>query len=130
MYDNITIDDVVDNIIDEADIIADFLGYKPNVETLNNSQLLREELEHIAKQMPDEELIRFYNLCQQRAMVRELNNYFISETKTLLDAMHTYINYMKNQPTAKPVIDITTDAIAKIENCIKHTTEKGDKHAD
>lgn len=128
MNDNITIDDIVDNVIDENDIIVDFLGYKPDTETLNNGQLLREELENVAKQMPDEELAKFYKLCQRRAAEREIKNYLAVETQILLNTMNSYVNDMKDKPSMKPIVDITTDAITKINECIAQIAKTENEH--
>lgn len=128
MNGNITIDDIVDNVIDENDILVDFLGYKPDTETLNNGQLLREELENVAKQMPDEELAKFYKLCQQRAVEREIKNYLATETQILLNAMNSYVNDMKGKPSMKPIVDITTDAITKINECIARMAKTENEH--
>ena len=60
------IDKVIEMMLGEdAEMIADFLGYKPDDEVLNNNQLLEEELEIVARQMPDDILIKFYEKSQE-----------------------------------------------------------------
>ena len=65
------IDKVIEMMLGEdAEMIADFLGYKPDDEVLNNNQLLEEELENAARQMPDDILMKFYEKSQKKIKKR------------------------------------------------------------
>lgn len=61
------IDKVIELMLDEdIETITNFLGYKPDDESLNNNQLLEDELESAAKQMPDDVLLKFYDKSQTK----------------------------------------------------------------
>lgn len=49
---------------EDVEMITEFLGYKPDDEVLNNNQLLEEELDNVARQMPDDVLMKFYEKSQ------------------------------------------------------------------
>ena len=113
---NIDIDDIIDNMMSEdVKTLTDFLGYEPSDESLNSEQLLREELENVAKQMPDEELIKFNKQSQQKAMQSEIEAYNARETDRLLKIMKEYASEMSNQADLQPIVAIINNTIVKIE---------------
>ena len=55
------IDKVIEQMISEdIETVTKFLGYEPDEEVFNNTQLLEEELENAARQMTEETLTEFY----------------------------------------------------------------------
>lgn len=70
------IDKVIELMLDEdIETITNFLGYKPDDESLNNNQLLEDELESAAKQMPDDVLLKFYDKSQTKLRKNAEKNY-------------------------------------------------------
>ena len=62
------VDKVIELMLGEdMKVITEFLGYKPDDEVLNNNQLLEEELGNVARQMPDDILMKFYEKSQERS---------------------------------------------------------------
>lgn len=79
------IDKVIESMLDEdVETITEFLGYKPDDEVLNNNQLLKEELNNVAKQMPDDILMQFYGKSQEKLKIEAEKNYCLQTIEELL----------------------------------------------
>ena len=99
------IDKVIEMMLGEdAEMIADFLGYKPDDEVLNNNQLLEEELENVARQMPDDILIKFYEKSQEK-----------SRRENLLTDMEDYKSKLQYKDKTESIIEVIDTAITNIE---------------
>lgn len=86
------IDKVIESMLDEdVETITEFLGYKPDDEVLNNNQLLKEELNNVAKQMPDDILMQFYEKSQKKLRIEAEKNYCSQTIEELLLAAFYFI---------------------------------------
>ena len=79
------IDKVIESMLGEdVETITEFLGYKPDDEILNNNQLLKEKLNNVAKQMPDDILMQFYEKSQEKLRIEAKKNYCLQTIEELL----------------------------------------------
>ena len=79
------IDKVIESMLGEdVETITEFLGYKPDDEVLNNNQLLKEKLNNVAKQMPDNILMQFYEKSQKKLRMEAEKNYCLQTIEELL----------------------------------------------
>lgn len=79
------IDKVIESMLGEdVETITEFLGYKPDDEILNNNQLLKEKLNNVAKQMPDDILMHFYEKSQEKLRIEAKKNYCLQTIEELL----------------------------------------------
>lgn len=79
------IDKVIESMLGEdVETITEFLGYKPDDEILNNNQLLKEKLNNVAKQMPDDILMQFYEKSQEKLRIEAEKNYCLQTIEELL----------------------------------------------
>ena len=110
------IDKVIEMMLGEdAEMIADFLGYKPDDEVLNNNQLLEEELEIVARQMPDDILIKFYEKSQEKSRRESEKNYCLQAIENLLTDMEDYKSKLQYKDKMESIIEVIDTAITNIE---------------
>lgn len=110
------IDKVIEMMLGEdAKMIADFLGYKPDDEVLNNNQLLEEELENVARQMPDDILMKFYEKSQEKSRRESEKNYCLQAIENLLTDMEDYKSKLQYKDKMESIIEVIDTAIMNIE---------------
>lgn len=110
------IDKVIEMMLGEdAEMIADFLGYKPDDEVLNNNQLLEEELEIVARQMPDNILIKFYEKSQEKSRREAEKNYCLQTIESLLTQMKNCKSKLEYKSKMDGIVSILDTAITDIE---------------
>lgn len=111
---------VLDKVIEmmlaeDVEMITDFLGYKPDDEVLNNNQLLEEELKNVAKQMPDDILIKFYEKSQEKSRRESERNYCLQTIENLLTDMEDYKSKLQYKDKMESIIEVIDTAIMNIE---------------
>lgn len=110
------IDKVIEMMLGEdAKMITDFLGYEPDDEVLNNNQLLEEELENVARQMPENVLIKFYERSQEKSRREDEKNYCLQAIENLLTDMEGYKNKLQYKAKMESIIEVIDTAITNIE---------------
>jgi len=82
------IDKVIEQMISEdIETVTKFLGYEPDEEVFNNTQLLEEELENAARQMTEETLTEFYEESQNKLKMETKKKYCLKLAQNLLAEM-------------------------------------------
>lgn len=110
------IDKVIEIMLGEdVKMITDFLGYKPDDEVLNNNQLLEEELENVARQMPEDVLIRFYEKSLEKSQKEAEKNYCLQAIENLLTDMEDYKNKLQYRNKMESITELIDTAITDIE---------------
>ena len=110
------IDKVIEMMLGEdVEIITDFLGYKPDDEVLNNNQLLEEELENVAKQMPEDVLVKFYERSQEKSRRETEKNYCLQTIENLLTDMENHKSKLQYKDKMESITDVIDTAISNIE---------------
>lgn len=110
------IDKVIEMMLGEdVKMITDFLGYEPDDEVLNNNQLLEEELENVARQMPENVLIKFYERSQEKLRREDEKNYCLQAIENLLTDMEGYKNKLQYKAKMESIIEVIDTAITNIE---------------
>lgn len=110
------IDKVIEMMLGEdVEMITDFLGYKPDDEVLNNNQLLEEELENVAKQMPEDVLVKFYERSQEKSRRETEKNYCLQTIENLLTDMENYKSKLQYKEKMERITDVIDIAISNIE---------------
>lgn len=110
------IDKVIELMLDEdIETITNFLGYKPDDESLNNNQLLEDELESAAKQMPDDVLLKFYDKSQTKLRKNAEKNYCLQEIEKMITRMEDSKYNLKNKNKMEYIIDTIDKTITDIE---------------
>lgn len=110
------IDKVIEMMLGEdAEMIADFLGYKPDDDVLNNNQLLEEELENVARQMPEDVLMKFYERSQEKSRRVAEKNYCLQTIENLLTDMEDYKSKLQYKDKMENITDVIDTAITDIE---------------
>lgn len=110
------IDKMIELMLGEnVEIITEFLGYKPDDEVLNNNQLLEEELENVARQMPDDILMKFYEKSQEKLRTEAEKNYCLQTIEDLLIEMEKYKSKLEYRSEMDSIISILDTAITDIE---------------
>lgn len=110
------IDKVIELMLDEdIETITNFLGYKPDDESLNNNQLLEDELESAAKQMPDDVLLKFYDKSQTKLRKNAEKNYCLQEIEKMITRMEDCKYNLKNKNKMEYIIDTIDKTITDIE---------------
>ena len=100
---------------EDVEMITEFLGYKPDDEVLNNNQLLEEELDNVARQMPDDTLMNFYEKSQKKLRIEAEKNYCLQTIKNLLTEMEDYKSKLKNKSKMESIVSVLDTAITDIE---------------
>lgn len=110
------IDKVIELMLSEdVEIITEFLGYKPDDEVLNNNQLLEEELDNVAKQMPDDILMRFYEKSQKKLRIEAEKNDCLQTIESLLRQMKNYKSKLEYKSKMDEIVSVLDTAITDIE---------------
>ena len=110
------IDKVIEMMLGEdVEMITDFLGYKPDDEVLNNNQLLEEELENVARQMPKDVLMKFYERSQEKSRRVAEKNYCLQTIENLLTDMEDYKSKLQYKDKMESITDVIDTAISNIE---------------
>lgn len=110
------IDKVIEIMLGEdAEMIADFLGYKLDDEVLNDNQLLAEELENAARQMPDDILMKFYEKSQEKSRRESEKKYCLQAIENLLTDMEDYKSKLQYKDKTESIIEVIDIAITNIE---------------
>lgn len=110
------IDKVIEMMLGEnVEMITDFLGYKPDDEVLNNNQLLEEELENAARQMPDDILMKFYEKSQEKSRRESEKKYCLQAIENLLTDMEDYKSKLQYKDKTESIIEVIDIAITNIE---------------
>lgn len=110
------IDKVIELMLSEdVEMITEFLGYKPDDEVLNNNQLLEEELDNVAKQMPNDILMRFYEKSQEKSRTEAEKNYCLQTIESLLTQMKNYKSKLEYKSKMDGIVSILDNAITDIE---------------
>ena len=110
------IDKVIEMMLGEdAEMITDFLGYKPDNEVLNNNQLLEEELENVARKMPDDILMKFYERSQDKSKKEAEKNYCLQTIENLLTDMEDCKRKLQYKDKMDSIIEIIDTAITDVE---------------
>lgn len=110
------IDKVIEMMLSEdAEMIADFLGYKPDDEVLNNNQLLEEELEIVARQMPEDVLMKFYESSQEKSRRESEKNYCLQTIENLLTDMEDCKSKLQYKDKMESIIEIIDTTISNIK---------------
>lgn len=110
------IDKIIEMMLGEdAEMIADFLGYKLDDEVLNNNQLLEEELENAARQMPDDILMKFYEKSQEKSRRELEKNYCLQAIENLLTDMEDCKSKLQYKDKMESIIEVIDAAITNIE---------------
>lgn len=110
------IDKMIELMLGEnVEMITEFLGYKPDDEVLNNNQLLEEELENVARQMPDDILMKFYEKSQEKLRTEAEKNYCLQTIEDLLIEMEKYKSKLEYRSEMDSIISILDTAITDIE---------------
>jgi hypothetical protein len=110
------IDKMIELMLGEnVEMITEFLGYKPDDKVLNNNQLLEEELENVARQMPDDILMKFYEKSQEKLRTEAEKNYYLQTIEDLLIEMEKYKSKLEYRSEMDSIISILDTAITDIE---------------
>jgi hypothetical protein len=110
------IDKMIELMLGEnVEMITEFLGYKPDDKVLNNNQLLEEELENVARQMPDDILMKFYEKSQEKLRTEAEKNYCLQTIEDLLIEMEKYKSKLEYRSEMDSIISILDTAITDIE---------------
>lgn len=110
------IDKVIETMLGEdVEMITDFLGYKPDDEVLNNNQLLEEELKNVARQMPEDVLIKFYESSQEKSRIEAEKNYCLQAIENLLMNMEDYKSKLQYKNKMESIVEVIDTAISDIE---------------
>lgn len=110
------IDKIIELMLGEnVEMITEFLGYKPDDEVLNNNQLLEEELENVARQMPDDILMKFYEKSQEKLRTEAEKNYCLQTIEDLLTEMEKYKSKLEYRSEMDSIISILDTVITDIE---------------
>lgn len=110
------IDKVIEMMLGEdAEMITDFLGYKPDDEVLNNNQLLEEELENVARQMSEDVLMKFYERSQEKSRRESEKNYCLQTIENLLTDMEDYKSKLQYKDKMESIIETIDTVITDIE---------------
>lgn len=110
------IDKVIEMMLGEnVEMITDFLGYKPDDEVLNNNQLLEDEIENAAKQMPEDVLMKFYERSQGKLRRKAEKSYCLQTIENLLIDMEDYKSKLQYKDKMKSIIEVIDTAITNIE---------------
>ena len=96
-------------------MITEFLGYKPDDEVLNNNQLLEEELDNVARQMPDDVLMKFYEKSQGKLRAEAEKKYCLQTIENLLTEMEDYKNKLEYRSKMDRIVSVLDLAITDIE---------------
>jgi len=100
---------------EDVKIITEFLGYKPDDAILNNNQLLEEELDNAARQMPDNVLMKFYEKSQGKLRAKAEKNYCLQTIENLLTEMEDYKNKLEYRSEMDRIVSVLDLAITDIE---------------
>jgi hypothetical protein len=110
------IDKVIELMLGEnVEMITEFLGYKPDDEVLNNNQLLEEELDNVARQMPYDILMKFYEKSQEKLRTEAEKSYCLQTIEDLLAEMEKYKSKLEYRSKMDSIISILDTAITDIE---------------
>lgn len=110
------VDKVIELMLGEdMKVITEFLGYKPDDEVLNNNQLLEEELGNVARQMPDDILMKFYEKSQEKIRKEAEKNYCLRIIENLLTEMEEYKSKLEYKSKMESIISVLDTAITDIE---------------
>lgn len=110
------IDKVIELVLGEdVETITEFLGYKPDDEVLNNNQLLEEELDNVARQMPDDILMKFYEESQEKSRTEAEKNYCLQTIKDMLVEMENYKSKLEHRCKMDSIVSVLDTAITDIE---------------
>lgn len=110
------IDKVIEAMLGEdVEMITEFLGYKPDDEVLNNNQLLEEELDNVARQMPDDILMKFYEKSQEKSGAEAEKNYCLQTIESLLTEMEDYKSKLEYKSKMDSIVSVLNTAITDIE---------------
>lgn len=115
-----SIDELIDKTIEamlgeDTETITDFLGYKPDDEVLNNNQLLEEELDNAADQMPEDVLVSFYEKTQKKSKAETERNYCLQTIEELLIEMKDCKAKLKYKDKMAGIVFILNTTITEIE---------------
>lgn len=115
-----SIDELIDKTIEamlgeDTETITGFLGYKPDDEILNNNQLLEEELNNAADQMPEDVLVSFYEKTQKKSKAEAERNYCLQTIEKLLVEMKDCKAKLKYKDKMESIISVLNTAITEIE---------------
>lgn len=110
------IDKVIELMLGEdVEMITEFLGYKPDDEVLNNNQLLAEELDNVARQMPDDILMKFYEKSQEKSRIEAEKNYCLQTIEDMLAEMENYKSKLEHKSKMDEIVSVLDTAITDIE---------------
>ena len=81
----------------------------------NNNQLLEEELENAARQMPEDVLVKFYERSQGKLRREAEKSYCLQTIENLLIDMEDYKSKLQYKDKMKSIIEVIDTAITNIE---------------